>query len=227
MKQLRVVALSTLLLLPAGCAPGVSLDSEPMAAKHKVDRIQDLSMAIERSPRDPKFYVERAEAYERNGEYKAAIGDLDSAIALSPGNAQYQFLRGVAYAYAGDEKTAEQEFSRAEAMAPGSAASYNARAWLLATDPNPGKRDGKKAVDYATKACEMTNWQDPEIIETLAAAYAEAGNFDEAVKWQRKAVDLTPTTFLTTLDERRARLDLYERNQPWRPTPPNHPLAPS
>ncbi len=227
MRHVVMAAPLALYLITAGCTPGVHLNTEPLAGEQKADRIQDLSMAIERSPKDPKFYVERAQAYENNGEYKTAIGDLNSAITLRPDDQRYRYLRGIAYAYAGDETAAKQDFERADTMAPGSPESYDARAWLLATDSNPKNRDGKKAVADATKACEMTNWQDANMLETLSAAYAENGSFDEAIKWQQKAIDLTPTTFLTTLDERRERLALYQSHQPWRPTPPRHPLGPS
>jgi tetratricopeptide (TPR) repeat protein len=227
MKQVGVAALLALCLASIGCAGGVALDSKPLAGAKRTDRIQDLSMAIAASPRDPKFYVERAYEYERNGEYKSAIADFNTAMSLRPDDAQYLFKRGVAYAYAGDETAAKQDFARANAMAPGSVEAYNEQAWLMATAPNPGMRDARKAVEYATRACEMTRWQDPSTMETLAAAYAESGNFDEAIKWQQKAVNLTPTTFLTTLDQRRSRLALYQQHQPWRPTPPLHPIATS
>ncbi|HKN00772.1 MAG TPA: tetratricopeptide repeat protein [Candidatus Binataceae bacterium] len=227
MKQIGVVALVAFAMLPLGCASGVHLDTDPMATGQKIDRIGDLSMAIDRSPRDPELYAKRALAYENNGEYKTAIADLDQAILIKPDNPQYRFLRGIAYAYAGDDSMAQQEFERAMAMDPGSYQSYNARAWLMATAPDAQLRNGKKAVEYATKACEMTNWQDPDVVGTLAAAYAETGDFDNAIKWQQKSIDLTSTTLLVTLDERKARLALYQNHQPWRPTQPNHPLTPS
>jgi len=226
-KQLGKAARFALALAAIGCAAGVHLDTDPLASNPKAARIADLSMAIQRSPKDPKFYVERALAYENNGEYKTAIADIDTAITLRPNDQAYRFLRGIACAYAGDEGAAKADFERAEAMAPGSAESYNARAWLLATNPNPQGRDGKKAIADATRACEMTNWKNPEMLDTLAAAYAEAGDFQQAVNWQQKAIDLTSTTFLTTIDERRAWLATYQSRKPWRPTPPNHPIGPS
>jgi len=227
MKRVGAAALCALVVSIAGCSSGLQLNTAPMRSNPKTDRIADLSMAINRSPRDPKFYVQRAQAYENNGEYKSALADLNQAMTLRPDDAKYRFLRGIAYAYAGDDQAAKEDFARAEEMNPDSAESYNARAWLMATAPNPRIRDGKKAVETATTACQMTDWQDPDMIGTLAAAYAETGNFDEAIAWQQKAIDLTSETFLTTLDERRARLALYQSHQPWRPTPPNHPLTPS
>ena len=97
-KRGSTALLMALLLIPA-CSQNIQLNTQPLAENPKVDRIQDLSMAISRSPRNPKFYVDRSQAYEKNGEYKSALADLNQAIALSPDNAQYFFLRGIAYAY--------------------------------------------------------------------------------------------------------------------------------
>jgi tetratricopeptide (TPR) repeat protein len=227
MRQVGLAALTALVGLLSACSSGVQLNSTPLDPAPKTARIQDLSMAIARSPRDPKFYVERAQAYEANGQYKTALADLDEAMTLRPDSAKYRYLRGIAYAYAGDEQAAKQDFARAEAMEPDSAESYNARAWLMATAPDPQMRDGKKAVESATRACEMTNWNDPDMLGTLAAAYAETGNFADAIKWQQKALDLTSPTLLVTFNERQARLALYQNHRPWRPAPPNHPLTPS
>ena len=55
-------------------------------------------MAIARSPRGPKFYVERAQAYEADGQYQTALADLDQAMTLRPDSAKYRFQRGIAYA---------------------------------------------------------------------------------------------------------------------------------
>lgn len=226
MKRVGVAALCALLMAAAGCT-GAQLHPAPLDSSARADRIQDLSMAINGSPRNPKFYVQRAQAFENNGEYKSALADLNQAMILQPEDAKYRFLRGIAYAYAGDDEAARQDFERAEQMDPGSAESYNARAWLWATAPDASMRDGKKAIDAATKACQMTNWAEPEFVGTLAAAYAETGDFDQAIKWQQKSVDLTPQTLLSTYNERYARLELYRSHKPWRPTPPNTPIRSS
>ena len=58
----------------------------------------------------------------------------------------------------------------------------------MATCPEAKYRDGGKAVESATRACELTKWKSSEFLNTLAAAYAESGDFDAAVTWQTRAI---------------------------------------
>ncbi len=77
---------------------------------------------------------------------------------------------------------------------------------------------GKRAVAAATKACELTEWKAPLMLDTLAAAYAEAGDFERAVKWQTKANELYSDPKEKTEGERR--LKLYQAKQPYRDPQP-------
>lgn len=81
-------------------------------------------------------------------------------------------------------------------------------------------RDGKKAVEYARTACELTQWKDVALLDTLAAAYAEAGEFDEAIKWQEKALNSPDLASRfggeAELEKARLRLKLYQERKPYR-----------
>ncbi len=101
---------------------------------------------------------------------------------------------------------------------PKDATAYNCRAWIWGTCPEAEYRDGKKAVESATRACELTEWKDAFPLGTLAAANAEAGDFDAAVKWQTKANGL----YVDPADKVKGeeRLKLYQEKKPYRETKP-------
>ncbi len=106
------------------------------------------------------------------------------------------------------------DFSEAIRFKPEDPIAYNNRAWLWATCPDARYRDGKRSVDSATKACEITEWKEALLLDTLAAAYAEAGDFDAAVKWQLRANALDANAG----DKAKGlgRLKLYEEKKPYR-----------
>ncbi len=103
------------------------------------------------------------------------------------------------------------DFNTAIRLEPNHPRGYIARAWLQATCPDPKLRSGNSAVESATRACELSAWKSAESLDPLAAAYAETGDFNAAVKWQAKAIELTH-------DERkikayRDRLKLYRQKK--------------
>jgi len=104
--------------------------------------------------------------------------------------------------------------------------SCNKLAWYLATCWDDSIREGKRAVELATKACELTEWKNPNCIDTLAAAYAEAGKFDDAVKWEKKAMEQPDMLGLLVPERAKARLKLYEAHKPYHEPRPE-PAGPS
>lgn len=93
----------------------------------------------------------------------------------------------------------------------------NRFAWIFATSPNGTVRDGKRAVELATKACELTEHKDPNLIDTLAAACAETGDFESAVKWAEKALELATNAPLRA--EITQHLENFRSGKPWRDLP--------
>jgi serine/threonine-protein kinase len=110
---------------------------------------------------------------------------------------------------------AEQAYLRAIEANPAFEPVYGSLARLLATCPDCQIRDGKRAVEYATTACDLTHWKTSSYLEALAAAYAEIGDFKEAILYQVRALELP-----TPIGEPRAiakyRLELYRKGQPLR-----------
>jgi tetratricopeptide (TPR) repeat protein len=93
----------------------------------------------------------------------------------------------------------------------------NEHAWRRATYPVAKLRNGPEAVENATKACELANWKVAACVDTLAAAYAEAGDFASAIDWQKKAIDLmTEQQGARQQLDFEARLKAYESARPVR-----------
>jgi tetratricopeptide (TPR) repeat protein len=91
---------------------------------------------------------------------------------------------------------------------------YNNFAWELATTDQVEKRDGARALQLAIKACELTHWEKPSYLDTLAAAYARTGDFDAAVKWQQDALQ---DASMAGNQRAKERLQLYREGKAWPP----------
>ena len=128
---------------------------------------------------------------------------------------KFQALRGRADAYLniGEHGEAVKDFSEALKLSADDTGVLNNFAWVLATSPDDNVRDGKRAVELATKAVELTDEKEAHILSTLAAAYAETGDFDAARKWSQKSVDMQDPEHA---DQLAKELASYKENKPWR-----------
>jgi tetratricopeptide (TPR) repeat protein len=157
----------------------------------------------------------RPRLLEQGGRRQLAV-----VLAVSLKNRGYAHLvQGKPDAAIGDFKKAMEIYARLVEhegqvdLAREFARSLKPLAWIYATSPDNSLRNGSKAREYALKACELSEWKAFVLVETLAAAWAESGNFAEAVKWQEKALELAPVTDKVVL---RSRLELYKSGKPCR-----------
>jgi tetratricopeptide (TPR) repeat protein len=154
--------------------------------------INDFNQAVRLAPDDALAYKNRGNVWSDRGAFDKAIRDYDAAITLDPQDAESYNNRGSMRMQLGDYERAIADFNEATRRAPQSPAGYNSLAWLLATCTETKYRDALRAVELATKACELGGWKNAGHIDTLATACAESGDLESAVKWQAKAVDLAP-----------------------------------
>jgi tetratricopeptide (TPR) repeat protein len=183
--------------------------------KNELDKaIADFTEVIRLEPNNAAAFNNRGSAWSEKKEHDKAIADFSEAIRLEPRNVSYYDARGMALGSKKEFAKALSDYNEAIGLDPGYARAYNSRAWLWATCPYVNYRDGKKGVESARKACELTEWKNPFHVGTLAAAYAEAGEFEAAVKWQLKA----NTLYADAKDRKdgEARLKLYQDKKPYR-----------
>ena len=175
--------------------------------------IADFSEAIRLDPQYAIAYNGRATAWYAKGANDKAIADCNEAIRLDPQYALAYNNRGVAWYRKTEYGKAIADYNEAIRLDPKDALAYNGRSWLWATCPDANYRDGKRAIESATKACELTVWEDAYPVGALAAACAEAGDFDAVMKWQTKANGL----YSDAGDKKKgeSRLKLYQEKKPY------------
>jgi tetratricopeptide (TPR) repeat protein len=188
------------------------------AEKKEYERaIKDYDEALRLDPRDSLAFNNRGSVWSDKKEYERAIKDFDEAIRLDPKDPLAFHNRGDAWYFRGKYERALKDYEEAIRIDPTHVRSYHLTAWIKATCPDDKYRDGKKAIELATKACELTAWKAGGCLDTLAAAYAETGHFDKAVKFQRQALELLEAEKRDG-EAARARLKLFEEKKPYRDT---------
>ena len=182
------------------------------------EAVADYDVIIKANPKSQSARIDRATCKLELRDFAGAEADI-AAIKKNLHPFMWQqtpdlhILLARCHAGLGDPAKAMAELDTLIQRMPKYAPLHDARAWLLATCPDVQFRDGAKAVEGATRACETTRWKRPRFLETLSAAYAQSNDFTNAIKWQKKAIELTKTDFLKRAAA--ARLELYEAGKPY------------
>ncbi len=151
------------------------------------------------------------------GDQQEAIEQFRQAIALRPGFADAYRKLGVLLVDQGRFEEGIQTLRYGQLGDPHDSGTAGELAWMLATCPDPKLRDGVEAMQMAESICRQSDYRQPDCLDTLAAAYAEAGCFDEAADTARRAIALAKEQndgqFAAQIA---SRLALYERHEPYR-----------
>lgn len=195
-------------------------------AEHRIEALDQARMAEEiaasRSPsrRDPsaaESHLESGLSLARQGRQEEALAEFRRALELDRESADVQTALGLALESRGNLDEAVRHYREAIRLSPNDPRPYNNLAWIRATYPDPALRNGAEAVELAEKACELTGERDVNLLDTLAAAYAEAGRFAEAVVTLELAVSLAPTGGLAEgIPELTNRMQAYKEGRPHR-----------
>ena len=170
---------------------------------------QSLERASRESPLSSEETNDLAKSYGR-------LGDLYHQASMYADAAEVYRRKVLALRYILLGGTRAETWEIAEAKKELSQ-TYNNVAWQFATDPRVEARHGIRALGYAKKACELSEWEDGMYLDTLAAAYAETGDYAQAIQWQSKAIDLLPERFAA---DAQGRLSFYESGEAFRESPP-------
>jgi tetratricopeptide (TPR) repeat protein len=203
--------------LNPGLAVAYRNRAELLAALGKIDEaVADYNRAIDGLPNDAQLYRDRAYAYARTGELRKAAADLDRAIEKSPNDPDAYTQRGNLAAENGKYAQALADFHHAIDVNPKWSDAHRSLAWLDATCPNSQFRNPKQALEAAQEAANLSIGDNYVILDTLAAAHASAGQFDDAIAAQRKAIACAPPDEVSAMKER---LTLYQGGHPFHSTP--------
>jgi len=177
--------------------------------------IEVLNHVISLSPDLEEPYYGRARAWFRKSEYERSISDLTKVTELYPKSHKAYFYRALAEESLGRYEQAISDLNRFIEMRPDLPAGHNSLAWILATCPKDELRNGDRAIEEAKKAVKLKLYS--KHLDTLAAAYAEAGQYQEAVSTQKRAISLVEKEEKgKDLDELEKRLRYYQDGKPWR-----------
>jgi tetratricopeptide (TPR) repeat protein len=187
-------------------------------AKQEYDQaFADYNEAIRLDPKNAIAYRNRGDVWYVKQAYDQAFADYNEAIRLDPKDAMAYSNRGVVWDVRKAYDQAFADYNEAIRLDPKNALAYSNRASLWATCPEAKYRDGQRAVESATLACKLSDWKDANHLDTLAAAYAQSGDFDMAVQCQKEALRLLSQGDEVTRNNFGSRLALYQAKQ--RPTP--------
>lgn len=178
---------------------------------------QQFNEVLRRDPKNALAFANRGTAWFKQDEYDKALADLSQAIRLDPKLSFAYSNRGRVYMKLGNYPEAMADYEKAIKIAPHDWTPYNGQARILATAPDfeYHLRDGKQALQAAKQACELSDWNEWISIATLAAAYAETGDFESAVKWQTKAMDMSRPAEERDQRDNETRLALYKAGKPY------------
>lgn len=177
--------------------------------------IADYTEAVRLDPGNATAFNNRGIARHLKREYEPAVADFGEAIRLTGGRyTQAYFNRALARGAVSPCPQVVRDYEEALRLDPNHVGSLTGLAWVLAAGPSAGLRDGKRACELASRACELSGWKEPGAVAALGAAWAECGDFGRAAEYQMRA--LADRGYVEQHGQAaRTRLKFYEAKQPY------------
>ncbi len=219
----KIFCLGVFTLLLAAACPAIPATPQELVEKgqtylkfHRYKAaVKAFSQAIQKDRNAVSAYLNRAIAWYNLQEYDLAISDYTRAIKARPDLFEAYLGRAAARFAQGKYRQAIKDYETILKQEPHHPDANNQLAWLLAVCPDPKYRSGKRAVTLAERA--VASEASAHYLDTLAAAYAEAGRFRDAERTQKSVIFLLMKQDQTRgLDRYVKRLTFYQKKRPWR-----------
>lgn len=184
--------------------------------------VELLDGAIRLCPKSYHAFLMRGIAWTGLSEHAKAISDFTHAMRFDPDGVEARYERAISRVNLGDMDGAKRDLEFCftffpDQIRPVAPLILNNMAWALATSAQDALRDGEKAVAWATRACELSDWKQPMYMDTLAAAYAEVGEYERAVATVERAMEL-PEFERACVESAHIMLEMFRAGKPYRRT---------
>lgn len=219
------------LLVEPNSVQGILMRSLVAAREERYgDAIADMEMIVRAQPNNTAWIMQLASYYQMDARPRLAVKLLDGLVRLNKEDWRALRLRGDAKLSISQHVEAIEDYEEALSILEKTrevsdedqstdvdySGLLNNLAWVLATSPKDEIRDGERSVELGLKACEATEYKAAHILSTLAAGYAETGDFENARKWAAKAVEVGAEEDNSQIDQLKEELESYKQDKPWR-----------
>lgn len=209
------------------CAEAIRLRADYHDAHHNIamamtkqgkldEAIKHFNKALEAKPVRPEVHYGLAGAFYQQGKLDLAAQQCAEALRVRPDYLAARITLADILVELGETQLAVEHYHKALQLKPDQAHVLRNLAWILATSKDVKVQNPNGVVKFAVRACELTEYNQPEFLDTLAAACAAAGRFSQAIETAEKAINLAENTGMADLaEEIRKRLQLYQAGQPY------------
>lgn len=170
----------------------------------------------------PDYFLARyglGHALLEKGQLDGAIENCRAALLIRPDNPDCRTILAIALDEKGQSAEAVQHYEKALEISPQSVSALNNLAWLLATCSDASLRNGAKAIQLARQADQLSGGTNALVLRTLAAGYAEAGQFGKAIDTGRAATRVAQQNDNSLTEELEQEIALYELGLPYHEAP--------
>jgi tetratricopeptide (TPR) repeat protein len=185
------------------------------------DASKELDSLEKNAPDELGIKLLRLDFLNNQKKHNEALEIVESLLTQNPQNLPLMRLKGNILLSMRKHQDAVKIFEEVIKIDPTDKTSLNNLSWVLSTSPIDMVRNGKRALELAEKACKLTDYKAAYILSTLAAAYAETGDFKKAVEYSQKSIELSTNdpNVNERVEDLKEELETYKKNLPYRELP--------